>query len=128
MKTLKQKYVIKAPIGKVWQALVDPQLIDDWGAGSAQMSDKEGFEFKLWGGDIYGKNIKVIPNSLLIQEWTAPNWENPSKVTFSLKEDKGQTTINLLHENIPDKEATEIDYGWDSYYMGPLKEYVEKIL
>lgn len=128
MKTIKQKYVIKASIAKVWQALVDPKLIDDWGAGSAKMSDQEGFEFKLWGGDIYGKNIKVIPESLLIQEWTAGNWENPSQVTFSLKADKGKTVVDLLHENIPDKEVSEIDSGWDSYYMGPLKEYVEKIL
>lgn len=128
MKTIKQKYVIKTPIAKVWQALVDPKLIDDWGAGPAQMSDQEGFEFKLWGGDIYGKNIKVIPESLLIQEWTAGDWQNPSKVSFSLKGDKGKTTIELLHENIPDKEASEIDIGWHQYYMGPLKEYVEKIL
>lgn len=128
MKTINKKYTINAPVEKIWQALVDPKLIDDWGGGAAEMSGQEGEEFKLWGGDIYGKNIKVTPQSQLIQEWKAGDWDIFSKVTFTLKEEDGKTTVELLHEDVPDKEAVEIDNGWDKYYMGPLKEYVENIL
>jgi len=69
MKTIKQKYSIKAPVEKVWQSLVDPKIIKQWGGGPAKMDDKVGTNFKLWGGDIYGKNLKVIKNKLLIQNW-----------------------------------------------------------
>lgn len=81
MKTLKKTYLIKAPVDKVWQALTDPKMIDDW--------------------------------------------DQPSKVTFDLSQKNGKIKISLLHENIPDSEASDISDGWDSYYLGPMKEYLE---
>lgn len=50
-----------APLEKVWQALVDPKVIDMWGAGKAKMSDKESDTFTLWDGEVHGKNLEVIP-------------------------------------------------------------------
>lgn len=126
MRTIKQTYVINASLQKVWQALVDPKIIDKWGGGSAHMDDKVGTKFTLWGGDIYGKNIKVTPNKELIQEWFGGKWEKPSKVIFTLKAKGGKTEINLLHEDVPDEEAKDISEGWKKYYLGPLKELLEK--
>lgn len=125
MKTITQTYLIKAPIKKVWQALIDPKIIDDWGAGLAKMSGNAGEEFELWGGDIHGKNLEVIPAKLLVQEWVAGDWEEPSRVTLTLSEKDGKTKVDLLHENIPDKESGEINEGWKRYYLGPMKEYLE---
>lgn len=126
---IKQTYLINAPIKKVWQALVDPKIIDDWGGGEAKMAEEEGFEFSLWGGDIHGKNIKVIKNKKLIQDWMsgppAGGWGEYSKVTFNLSEKDDKTKLELIHEGIPDKEAKEIADGWKRYYLGPLKELVE---
>jgi len=41
----------------------DPQAIEGWGAGPAKMDEKVGTEFSLWDGEVWGKNIKVIPTS-----------------------------------------------------------------
>jgi activator of HSP90 ATPase len=125
MKTVKQTYLINAPIEKVWQALVDPKIIDDWGGGEAKMSEEENFEFSLWGGDIHGKNIEVIKGKKLVQDWMAGEWEEYSKVTFNLSKDGNKTHVDLIHENIPDNEAKEIEDGWKRYYLGPLKELLE---
>jgi activator of HSP90 ATPase len=125
MKTVKQMYTIKAPVEKVWAALIDPKEIDDWGGGPATMDDKVGTEFKLWGGDIWGKNLEVESEKSLVQEWYGGDWSEPSKVTFDLKSDDGKTTIELLHENIPDDEAKGIADGWKQYYLGPMKEMLE---
>ena len=54
MKTITQEYVINAPIEKVWLALIDPLVIEQWGGGPAVMNDRVGTEFKLWDGDIWG--------------------------------------------------------------------------
>jgi len=128
MKTIKQSYKIKSPIEKVWQALVDPSLIEDWGGGPAKMGDQAGFEFELWGGDIYGKNIEVVPQSKLVQEWTAGEWNQPSKVTLTLSGKGNKTTVELLHEDVPDGETLEFEDGWKTNYLGPLKEYAENFL
>ncbi|KKQ96360.1 hypothetical protein A3E15_02195 [Candidatus Woesebacteria bacterium RIFCSPHIGHO2_12_FULL_42_9] len=126
MRSFKQKYVIKASIGKVWQALVDPEQIEKWGGGPAKMSASPGDNFSLWGGDIWGKNSKVIPNKLLIQDWYGGKWETPSKVSFELKEINGNTELTLIHKNLPQEGWKELYDGWKDYYLGPLKTLVEK--
>lgn len=126
MKTIRQTYSIKAPIERVWQALVDPKEIEGWGAGPAEMDDKVGTLFKLWGGDVHGKNVEVIEDKRLVQEWYGGDWPEPSKVTISLQADGDDTVLNLVHEDIPDKEAGSIDDGWNRYYFGEMKKYLEK--
>lgn len=127
MKTIKQTYTINASVENVWKALIDPKIIDKWGGGPAKMDDKVGTKFSLWGGEIYGKNIKVSENKELKQEWFEGKWDKPSKVTFSLKEKGNKTEIKLLHEDVPDDEADDIDEGWKTYYLGPIKELLENI-
>ncbi len=126
MKTIRQTYNINAPVEKVWDALVNPEIIDKWGGGPSKMSDKEGEDFRLWGGDIYGRNIKVLENKELVQEWFSEDWKEPSLVTFKLRQKNSQTTIQLIHKNVPDKDVDTIDDGWKRYYLGPLKELLEK--
>lgn len=126
MKSFKQEYVINAPADKVWEALVDPKIIEKWGGGPAKMSDKEGAAFSLWGGDIWGKNTKVVPLKLLIQDWYGGKWDGPSVVTFSLTDKNGKTILTLAHENLPDAGWEEFADGWKEDYLGPLKELVEK--
>ena len=125
MKTIKQIYLINSSLEEVWKALTDPKYINDWGGGPAKMDDKVGTKFEFWGGDIYGKNIDVIPLKKLVQEWFGGNWKKPSIVTFALREEKDGVKIDLLHTDIPDNEAKDIEQGWKEYYLGPLKEYLE---
>lgn len=94
MKTIKQKYLINAAKEKVWQALVDPKKIDDWGGEPTKMSEKEGEEF--------------------------------SKVTFKLTPKGERTEVVLFHEGVPDNKYEDIKDGWSRYYLGPLKELVER--
>jgi len=126
MKRIKQVYKINAPVEKVWNALVNPKSIEKWGAGPAKMRAEEGFEFKLWGGEIFGKNLSVVPNEKLVQEWFSEDWKKPSLVTFTLREADGETIVELTHKDIPDEEFKDIEQGWKDYYMLPLKELVEK--
>lgn len=126
MKKIKKKYLMNAPIGKVWESLVNPKIIEKWGGGPAEMSEKENVEFKLWGGDIHGRNTEVIPNKKLVQDWYGGDWDNPSKATFTLTEKEDGTVLELVNENVPDDEAEEISSGWDDYYLGPMREYLEK--
>lgn len=125
MKSIKQEYLINAPVEKVWKALVTPKEIEDWGAGPVKMNDKTGAKFSLWGGDIHGENTKVVKNKILEQNWFGGDWNEPSKVKFVLSKEDGKTKIELFQKNVPDKEVGDIDDGWRRYYLGPLKEYLE---
>ncbi|OGY28529.1 MAG: hypothetical protein A3F33_03085 [Candidatus Woykebacteria bacterium RIFCSPHIGHO2_12_FULL_43_10] len=127
MKTINQTYVIKATPKEIWRALVDPDHIEVWSGGKAKMSDKQGVPFELWDGDIYGTNLEVVTNKKLVQEWYGGDWDKPSKVTFVLTAlGPEQTQVALLHENVPDKEAHDIEDGWKRYYLGEIKKYLEQ--
>jgi len=126
VKILEQTYEINAPIEKVWEALVNPDQITAWGAGPAKMTDKEGEMFSLWGGDVFGKNVQVEKRQKLVQDWYEGNWPKPSKVTFTLVGREDKTTIHLLHENVPDDEAKDLEKGWNDYYLGKIKKYLEE--
>lgn len=115
-----------APLGSVWQALVDPKVIDKWGGGKAKMSGSDGFNFSLWSGDVHGKNIKVVKEQELSQEWISGDWKEPSIATFKLSHKDGCTTLHLTNSNVPDEEADDIDKGWDDYYLGRIKDLLEK--
>jgi activator of HSP90 ATPase len=127
MKTIEQVYFIDVPRAKVWSGLVDPVKINAWvGGPDVEMSDHEGAEFRLWGGDIHGTNTKVIPNTLLTQSWYSEGFERASEVTFALDDDNGQTRLKLVHRRVPDDREDDIAMGWGEYYLGPLKEMCEK--
>jgi uncharacterized protein YndB with AHSA1/START domain len=125
MKTIKQTYRIAAPVAEVWRALVDPAVIDGWGGGPAEMSEVVNSEFSLWGGDIHGRNIEIIPEEKLVQEWYGGNWKEPSLATFELFTEDGGTRLELIHTNVPDDEGDEIGQGWKDFYLGPIKDLLE---
>ena len=122
MRSIKQKYEMKASPEEVFTALTDPAVIERWSGASATMDDREGTEWSLWDGSIHGKNLEVVPNEKLVQDWYGGKWDKPSKVTFSLERSDEGTLVNLIHENVPDNEIDDIDDGWIRYYLGPMQE------
>ena len=129
MKTIKQTYQIKAPVEKVWQALVDPKIIEKWSGAGAKMDANVGTKFELWGGDIHGTNTQVVnPPSggkKLVQDWYGGDWDEPSKATFTLEDKNGETEITLVNENVPDEQVDDIEDGWTRYYLGEIKKLLE---
>lgn len=125
MTPITKTYHIKAPVEKVWQALVDPKIINEWSGSTAKMDEKVGAKFELWHGDIRGVNLEVVKHKKLVQSWYSGDWPKPSKVIFELHGRGDQTTLNLTHAEVPAKSQKSIDSGWDQYYFGPLKNFVE---
>jgi activator of HSP90 ATPase len=124
-KPIKKVYKISSSIEKVWNALINPSVIDKWGGGPSKMDSNVGSNFELWNGDIYGKNIEVIEENKLVQEWFGGDWPKPSIVTFTLIKDGINTILELEQINVPDEEYIDIEEGWDDYYIGPMQKMLE---
>jgi len=125
MPTIKQTYEINASAEDIFEALVNPEIIEIWSQDEAKMSDQVGGSFMLWSGQMFGTNLEVIKNKKLVQEWCYDQWDAPSKVTFTLKPKGKSTIIELLHEDVPEKSLKSIEEGWDAYYLGAIKEMFE---
>jgi len=126
MKSFVKHYLIDGDIEDVWDALTNPTLIDEWGAGpNVVMSAKAGEKFSLWDGATWGKNLEVVPEKMLKQEWYGGDWDEPSIVIFKLEAGEDGVEVHLEHENLPDDEADSFNDGWDNEYMLPLKKLIE---
>ena len=127
MKDINKTYVIQAPVEKVWQALVDPEVISQWSGEPALMSDKPGSTFKLWGGSIVGVNKNVIAQKELTQTWRENDWQKGhySEVSFILIKNGPRTSIEFTQTEVPDDKYKDISEGWDKYYIGQIKDLLE---
>lgn len=125
MKTIRQTYVIAATPSRVFKALTDPEEISAWSGAEAKMDATPGGVFSIWEGSIYGTNLEVEQDRKLVQTWREDSWDADSRVTFTLIAAGNGTRVDLLHEDIPDAEHDAIAEGWDIYYLGVIKSYLE---
>ncbi len=119
---------IEAEPEEVFLALTNPFTIELWSGSPAKMDANEGTEFELWEGDICGKNIKIVPNKELVQEWYFDNLPEQSIVTIKLHPKKTGTSVEVEHTNIPDEAYENINEGWREYYIGAIKRFFEEEL
>ena len=119
---------IEAEPEEVFLALTNPFTIELWSGSPAKMDANEGTEFELWQGDICGKNLKVIPNKELVQEWYFDDLPEPSIATIKLYPKKSGTSVEVKHTNIPDEAYENINEGWREYYIGAIKRFFEEEL
>lgn len=89
------------------------------------MSTVPGSEFSLWSGSITGKNLEFIENRKIVQEWYFGEQEEQSIVTIMLHADKGGTSLELRHTNIPDEDFDDIVEGWNNNYIGSLNDFFD---
>ncbi|HEX8516125.1 MAG TPA: SRPBCC domain-containing protein [Bacteroidia bacterium] len=126
MPTIEQKYEMSATPEEVFEALVNPDVIQTWSGDEAKMGSNPGDTFSLWGGQMFGKNLEIVPNKRIVQEWSYDQWDAPSKVTLNLKAKGKKTIVELLHEDVPEKSMRTITESWNSYYFGAMQEMFEE--
>jgi len=123
MKSIRHHYFINATPEEVFTALTNQFTIELWSGYPAQMEAKEGTEFSIFDGDISGRNISIVENKKLVQEWYFGDSPDQSIVTIDLQAHQEGTKVNLEHTNIPDEDYDEMKEGWNQYYWGALKEF-----
>ena len=126
MRPIAKRYLIRVPAAAVWDALVSTKTINAWGGGPAKMNGRKAQWWQLWGGDVCGRNLQVVKGKKLVQEWYGGDWDAPSKVVIALKPTKTGTIVTLRHAGVPKEEHAGIRDGWDDYYFGPMKEFLER--
>jgi len=124
--TLIQDYEITAPVAKVWQALTDATVMEQWGAGPAKSNAVEGGEWSLWDGDIHGTFTKLVPNELIEEDWYGhdnPSWKYT--VAFKFTQENDTTKVRMEYSGDIQDEQRDIS-DWQEYYFNPIKELLEQ--
>lgn len=126
MEQIKQTYTVNASLSKVWEALTDASVAEQWGAGPAEVNAQEGGTFSYWDGDIHGVFTKLIPGKRIEQDWYGhdnPTWKYT--VAFDFEGNDQSTNVYMTYAgNILDKQKDIAD--WQEYYFDPIKKLLEK--
>lgn len=125
MKDYKKYYSIPATPDEIYMALTNPVTMELWTGEVAEMSTEPGSEFSMWEGSISGKNLEFEPNKKIVQQWYFDGQSDNSIVTIKLHADKGGSSVELRHTNIPDDDFDDMVDGWNNSYFGALAEFFE---
>jgi len=128
MKTIRQTYQIKASPERVFKALTMADEIKVWSGSAASFEAEEGGSYSMWDNWVKGTVKEIVPDKKLVQTWKPSDWDKQGKesiVTFELSEKQGKTTVQLEHTNVPDEQFKSTSDGWNEYYVGAIKEYLE---
>lgn len=130
MKTIRQKIEFNASPHEVFEALMDSEKHCRFTGGKAVISRKVGGKFTAYDGYVQGKNLEIVQDEKIVQEWRSEEegWPEShfSTATFVFKAKGKGTALEFTQENVPDECCEDISQGWQDYYWKPLKEMLEK--
>jgi uncharacterized protein YndB with AHSA1/START domain len=133
--TAKATTTIHAPVSKVWQALVNPEIIkqylfdtdviSDWKVGSPIIYRGQ------WEGKAFedkGEILKIEPEKLLMSTHWSPMSgvpdapENYHTVTYTLSEKRDGTEVTITQDNNASEEEREhSEQNWRTVLEGMKK-------
>ncbi len=128
MKTYKKYFRITAAPSDVYNALTNKVMLEIWTGEDAVMEEIAGTEFSLWDESINGKNLEFGKDFKIVQEWYFGEEDEDKKsiVTIKLHPDKGGTSMEVVHTNIPDDAYKNIAEGWEEDYFIGLNQLFEQ--
>ncbi|PZX46497.1 uncharacterized protein YndB with AHSA1/START domain [Algoriphagus chordae] len=129
--------IIKAPIEKVWDALINPELVKQYFFGSNQETDWTVGSKILWTGEHEGATyvdkgvvLEFIQNDKLSYSYLS-SWsglddkpENYLLVTFKVKPIEAGTELTITQSNYDEEKAKHSAENWATVING-LKKLVE---
>jgi uncharacterized protein YndB with AHSA1/START domain len=134
---LRQTILITAPRPEVFEALLNPDVLNKWIAAHAVVDPRVdgrysfGWKYQVRGSQVAGgptRILELVANTKLVTDW--PNWRGdpgmPSqRVTWLLEPIGDQTRVTLIHEPF-ERTVDFSDYpqGW-AHFLGQLKSAVE---
>ncbi len=131
---------VNAPVERVWEALVNPELVQQYLHGTTMQADwREGGTITWrgdWHGTLYEDKGVVLrfepPRVISSSHWSplsgaADQPENYHIVTYELTESGNQTTLTLTQSNSPTQQDADnmVTQGWQPI-LHALKQLVER--
>jgi activator of HSP90 ATPase len=108
--------------------LLDSAAFAAFTHGPAHIDPVAGGAFSLFGGQIVGRNIELVPRTRIVQAWRSDrSWEPGvySIVEFQLSGGEDETVLALRHTGFPEGTHDHLYAGWQAHYFDPLGAYLK---
>lgn len=125
---IKQTVTFKATPHEVYEALMDSKKHAAFTGSQASISRELGGSNTAYDDYITGKNIELVPDKKIVQDWRAVDWPEGyySRITFEFSAVPEGTRMEFTHTDLPEGTEEEFTQGWIDNYWEPMKAYFEK--
>jgi activator of HSP90 ATPase len=127
-KPIHQTVTFKVSPHEVYEALMDSKKHAAFSGEKTEISRQVGGAIMAYDEYISGKNIELVPDKKIVQDWRAIDWPEGffSRVTFELSVVPEGTRLKFTHSGLPEGTEEEFTQGWIDNYWEPMKVYLEK--
>ena len=114
---------------ELYELFMDSALHTAATGSLAKISRKVGGKWSAFEGMIYGKNLALVPNRMIVQSWRSSAWKagDPDSILVVQfeKSKSGGAIVELAHIGVPHYDHKGVTQGWVEYYWKPWKEYLK---
>ena len=127
-KDIQQTILFKASPHDVYEVLMDSKKHAAFTGSRARISRAVGGSFKAYDDYISGKNVELVPDRRIVQDWRAVDWPEGyfSRITFEFTSIPEGTRLDFIHVGLPEGTEEEFTQGWIDNYWEPMKVFLEK--
>ncbi len=121
--TIHQEITIQASPMTVYGVLTgSEEFAKMTGGRTASISREAGGAISMFGGDIRGRNIELVPGKRVVQAWRSQAWPEGvySIVRFELTADGAGTKLIFDQAGHPAEATRMLEGGWHQMYWQPM--------
>lgn len=107
-----------------YSALTRSEMVTAFTRAYVKLDAVKGGEFSLFGGNVTGKFLELVPNKKIVQLWRLKQWPSGhfSTVTIEIDEKDDHTDVNLTQTGVPTSESDTTKANWERYYWTSMKQ------
>jgi len=111
---------------RIYQALLDAKQFKAFSGLPAEIDSKAGGWFKLFDGQIEGRNVELIREKRIVQAWRPASWAAGiySIARFELVARGSATRVVFDHVGFTESQQEHLASGWTEHYWDPLHKYL----
>jgi activator of HSP90 ATPase len=111
---------------RIYHVLLDAKQFKACSGLPAEIDPKPGGWFKLFDGQIEGRNVELVPNQRIVQAWRPASWPAGiySIARFELAARGAGTRLIFDHVGFPEDQQQHLASGWTEHYWEPLHKFL----
>ena len=112
---------------EMYQTFVDPQRLAAFTRSPPKLFEgaKKGGKFELFGGNVSGEYLELVPNTKVVQSWRLGQWPAGHYSTLKIEFDQNDvdhvTTMRVTWDGVPAGQEEVTKRNWLEYYVKSIK-------
>ncbi|KAG1463108.1 hypothetical protein G6F56_005363 [Rhizopus delemar] len=108
---------------ELYETLMDTQRAMVWTRGPVRLTKEVGSQFELFGGNVTGEILELVPGQKIVQSWRLKSWPagHFSKVTLTFEQGSESVDLKVEQTGVPVGEEELTRTNWSGYYWRAIK-------